>query len=219
MTQKTRDILWYVGMGIILSFLIVEFVKALAGMVMHPRQYLAFAVGVGAYFLIRLIPAYRKNEDFFGVFTHEFAHTIASLLCFQEIHSFEAKEKSGLIWHSGTFRFGRTFITLAPYCFPVYTLFLLLFRIIGASKLLFIFDFLIGITVGFYGQCYYEQTRPYQTDLKNIGIPKSYLFIGAMLLFIVTIILLSIRLGTLNGIAFLFKSYWQDIVWLFKFVF
>lgn len=219
MTPKTRNIIWYVGTGILLPLLIAEFVNAFAGMIVHPKQYLAFAIGVAAYFLIRLIPVYKKNEDFFGVFTHEFAHTIASLLCFQEIHSFEAKEKSGLVWHSGTFGFGRTFITLAPYCFPVYTMFLLLFRIVGAAKSLFIFDFLIGITVGFYGQCFYEQTRPYQTDIKNIGIPKAYLFIGTMLIFNLSLILLSIRFGTLNGIAFLFKSYWQDIVWFFKLIF
>ena len=45
------------------------------------------------------------------------------------------------------------------------------------------------------------------------------MFIAALLLFNLTIILLSIRKGIVNANIFLFTSYWQDIVAFFKFVF
>lgn len=219
LSQNTKDIIWSIILGILLVLILVEFCKAFTWMTLHLKLYLWFFIGIAAYFLLRLIPAVKKNEDWLQTFTHELTHTIAGLLCFQKIHSFEAKEKSGVIYHSGKSRFGSTFISLAPYCFPIYTFLMLLFRIIGAWKLLYVFDILIGLTLAFHGLCIFEQARPYQTDIKNVGYTKAYMFIAALLLFNLTIILLSIRKGIVNANIFLFTSYWQDIVAFFKFVF
>jgi hypothetical protein len=177
-----------------------------------------FFIGIGSYFILRLIPQLKKNEEWLQTFSHELSHTIVGLLFFQRIHSFQAGEKSGAVYHSGH-RFGETFISLAPYYLPIFTFAFLLLRIIGAWKSLYIFDIFIGFTLAFHCLCFAKQTRSYQTDISSVGYVKAYLFIACALLFNLTIILLSIRKGIVNANIYLFTNYWDDIVSAVKFIF
>ena len=211
MWKKALYVLSIILLAASLSLVLAEFWDALKWMAVHLKLYMWFFIGVGAYFILRLIPQLKKNEEWLRVFSHELSHTIVGLLFFQRIHSFQAGEKSGMVYHSG-YRFGETFISLAPYYLPIFTFAFLLLRIIGAWKSLYIFDILIGFTLAFHCLCFAKQTRSYQTDISSIGYVKAYLFIACALLFNLTIILLSIRKGIVNANTYLFTNYWHDIV-------
>ena len=202
----------------VLPLIIKEWWLTFKWMAHHWKVYLWFFLGMGAYFILRLIPQIKKNEEWLQVFSHELSHTIVGFLFFQKIHSFQAGENSGVVYHSGR-RFGETFISLAPYYLPIFTFAFLLFRIIGAWQSLYIFDIFVGFSLAFHCLCFIKQTRPYQTDISSIGYLKAYLFIACALLFNMTIILLSIRKGIVNANVYLFTHYWNDIIQFINHIF
>lgn len=218
MRNKVLYCLSLVILATLLALVAKEFWPVLKWMALHPKVYMWFFIGVGAYFLVRLIPPLNKNEEWLQVFSHELSHTTVGLLFFQRIHSFQAGEKSGVVYHSGR-RFGETFISLAPYYLPLFTFAFLLLRIIGAWKALYVFDFFIGFTLAFHCLCFAKQTRMYQTDISSVGYVKAFLFIICFLLFNLTIIFLSIRKGIVNANVYLFTNYWNDIVDVVKLLF
>lgn len=133
--------------------------------------------GMGGYIVMRRL-FFKRNERWMQTFTHELSHTIVSLMFFRKIHSFYVAEGSGIIYHSGSRRFGDIFISLAPYCLPYFTFLFLLLRVVGASNMLYIFDLFIGLTLAFHLTCFISQTRSYQTDIQKHGYARSYLFIA-----------------------------------------
>lgn len=159
----------------------------------------------------------RKNNEIIKTFTHELSHGITALLTFRRIHSFHAEEKQGVIYTSGSEK-TRFLVTLAPYCFPVYTFPLLILRCLVMKQLLPIMDVLIGFTVGLHIVCFKEQTGNHQTDIKMHPLYFSYIYIIAVLLFDICLILLSYE-PSLN-IFYAFKTMgvdlWNDITTLWK---
>lgn len=165
---------------------------------------------MAVYFLLRITPLSR-NESWAQTFSHELSHTVVGMMFLQKIHSFKAEEDTGEISHSGK-GYGRIFITLAPYCLPIYTYAFILLRLTAASNMLYIFDILIGFTLAFHIICFWKQTRPYQTDIQRFGNLRSYLFIVAFWVFNASVILLSIRKGVVESVIYLFPRYWGHIV-------
>jgi hypothetical protein len=213
------NILLFPFLLVCLALAAIEFSPILAWAFKHIAIYKWFGVGMGAYILLKLLPFSKKNEGFIQTFSHELTHAVVGLMFGQKIHSFTATNgKGGEIYHSGN-RFGGIFISLAPYCFPIFTYAFLLLRIIGASKQLMWFDIFIGFTLAFHIVCFATQTRNYQTDIQQHGYLKSYLFIAFFLLFNATIILLSISKGIVNSFGYLFSQYWNDIVDFWKWLF
>jgi xanthine/uracil permease len=167
--------------------------KAGTDVVQYYKAYFWFAGGIVAYFVT--IPLFRKNLKFIETFTHELTHTIVGLIFFQRIHSFTATNgEGGLMEHSGN-NTNNVFITLAPYCLPIFTFALLLLRIMIKPEYLRLFDVLIGLSVAFHFVAIIKDIRPNQTDIKNCGYIFSYLFILAFLLFNGSVILWSIQSG------------------------
>ena len=197
----------------------IEFYPVLLWGIKHYTLYKWFGAGFAAYFLLRFVPFFKKNEGFMQTFSHELTHTVVGLMFGRIIHSFKATSgDGGEMWHSGG-RFGDTFISLAPYCLPIFTYAFLFLRIIGAWKLLLWFDIFIGLTLAFHIVCFATQTRNYQTDISSQGYIKSYLFIVLFWLFNATVILLSVRKGIVNTVIYLFPQYWNDIANFFKWIF
>lgn len=218
MFKKIAYILVSAWLVFSLFFVIKEFWAASLWLGKHLSFYKWFFIGAGAYLVIRLLPFVRKNEEWMQVFSHELSHTVVGLLFFRRIHSFQAGDGEGEVQHSGM-DVGRTFISLAPYCIPVFTFAFLLLRIIGAWKSLYIFDLLIGFTLAFHLLCFLKQTRLYQTDIRGVGYIKAFLFIACTLLFNLTIVILSIRMGIVKATVSLFTNYWHDIIALTKTIF
>lgn len=154
----------------------------------------------------------KKNIEIIKTFTHELTHAVTALLTFRRIHSFQAEERQGVIYTSGSER-TRFLVTLAPYCFPIYTFPLLILRCLVVKSLLPIMDILIGFTVGLHFICFKEQTGNHQLDITNHPLFFSYIYIIAILLFDICLILLSYE-PSLN-IFYAFKTLgvdlWNDI--------
>lgn len=133
---------------------------------------------------------FSKNLKWFEVFTHELTHTVVSLLLFRKMSDFQAGERSGVTWTSGG-KLSGVFVTLAPYCLPIYSYFLLMLRPIVSTEGLWIYDILLGITLAFHFVLFATGTRNYQTDINQHPLLFSYSFIAVALLFNINSILVS----------------------------
>lgn len=202
----------------LLYLILIEFFPVLSYAGSHLSVYQWAIYGAVAYFLIRKIPFVSRNEQWLQTFSHELSHAIVGMMFFQKIHSFHVEENQGVVWRSGK-PVGSMFISLAPYCLPLFTYVFLLLRIIGDNKMLYVFDLFIGFTLAFHIVCFYKQTRPYQTDIQQQGYVRAFLFIVVVWFFNATIILLSIRKGIVGAVTYLFPRYWDDIVTWWNIIF
>lgn len=150
-----------------------------------------------------------KNMELTKTFTHELTHTITGLLLFRRIHSFHAEEAgSGVVWSSGNDKI-RFMTSLAPYCFLIYTIPLLIFRCLVTNIFLPIIDVLIGFTLGLHGLCFKEQIGNYQTDINQFPLWFSYIYIVSVWLFDIAVLLFSYL--PKQNIFLSFKSFALDI--------
>ena len=152
-----------------------------------------FLIGMVGYTMThRLWFKNTKNYGFLAVFSHELNHAIIGMLCNLKITDLQVnKDGSGLVQYIGRTHLNIWF-TLAPYCLPTATLVLLLPY--GFLEFAYMNEYLIlvGISYGFYVLTFLEQTRAYQTDLQEIGIRMSYLFIlitNVLFILVITIIM------------------------------
>lgn len=192
----------------VLAIIILPFGEVLQSVAEHYDKYLWLILGIVAYFFIRKVPIYKKNETWFQTTSHEITHAIVGIFFFHKIHSMESKEGEGAVCHSGS-RIGNMFISLAPYCLPIFTFLFLLLRLLGSDSSMSVFDVIIGITLAFHIHCFIAQTRPSQPDIANIGVVVSYLFIFTALVLNFSIILVTVTHGLLGGVAHLAVRYWD----------
>ena len=81
----------------------------------------------------------------------------------------------------------------------------------GDAQMFYIFDIIIGFTLGFYVLCFLRQTRPYQTDIINVGYLRSTLFLLTAWLFNATMILLTVRMGIYKAFLTVVDLYWTRL--------
>ena len=138
------------------------------------------AIGIGIFYIVKRFM--KENLSWFETFTHELTHTIVAILFFRRIHSFEAKDNSGLIMTSGNDK-TLVFVDLAPYCLPIYSYMLLAFRSICYSPFLWCIDLIIGLSIAFHANTFKSQIGNYQTDINKRPLYFSYTYIATALLF------------------------------------
>ena len=195
-----------------------EFYPVLLYGVYNIGVYQWMLLGAAAYFIIRRFSFFARNEKWMQTTSHEATHAIVGIMFFHKIHSLEANEDHGVVYHSGR-KFGDIFISLSPYCLPIFTYGLLLFRIIGSTSMLYVFDILIGFSLAFHILCFYKQTSLKQPDIQGQGYFRAFLFLFVSWLFNSTIILLSIRKGIVEAVIYIFEKYWNTIVDFWNFIF
>lgn len=145
------------------------------------------AVGFAAFAVAR---RYIKNNILFAeTFSHEVTHTFVAILFNRRIHSFHAEGGTGSIYTSGKRHYSLVPIALAPYCFPIFTYFLLAFRWMMDFHGLWIFDIIIGITLCFHFYCFQTQIGNYQSDISQYPLLFSYTYIVTMWIINLCIIL------------------------------
>lgn len=150
-----------------------------------------------------------KNMELIKTFTHELTHTITNLLFFRRVHSFHASEhEGGVVWSSGNNKL-RFMTSLAPYCFPIYTIPLLMFRCMVNSEFLPIIDVFIGFSIGIHLVCFIEQTRNYQPDINQFPLWFSYIYILSVWLFDISTVLMTYIPN--SNFFLVFKTYAIDI--------
>jgi hypothetical protein len=201
-----------------IPLMLVVFFPTLWWAILHIKLYMWLLLGMLAYFLLRKIPFYAQNERWLQIESHERMHAVAGMFFMRKIHSLEVYEDHGQVVHS-VGRFGDLFISLAPYCYPRITYIMILLRIVGSNASLYVFDFLIGLTLGFYILCYWVEARPFQTDIHKHGYLRSALFILMMWIFNGTLVLLCIREGFVNAILYMAQTYWETLVSWWNFIF
>ncbi len=126
------------------------------GVAMHSSASIPFAGGIAAVVLLRLFSDFRSS--WLGdalracyVLGHELTHALAAWMSGESVHSFKVGAGGGHVEVSRS----STFIALAPYCVPVYSL----FAIAGYRALIYwrpeysrdwLFPLLMGLTLSFH---------------------------------------------------------------------
>jgi hypothetical protein len=157
-------------------------------MIGNLEMYQWTGIGIVIYSLARGVM--RKNLNWLEVFSHELTHTVVSIMLLRKVHSFRAGDRDGEVSTSGASS-TRIFVTLAPYCLPIFTYFFLFFRPLIKSDGLWIYDIFLGVTIAFHAICFKTQTGNYQPDIRRFPLPFSYLYIFTALLFNINTILVS----------------------------
>lgn len=151
------------------------------------EMYRWVSVGMVTYVVFRRFM--KTNLSFLEVFSHEFTHTVVALFFNQKVHSFQAGEQSGAIYTSGDKQYSLIPISLAPYCFPIFTYLLLSIRWMLDFHGMWIYDILIGITICFHIYCFRTQIGNHQSDINQFPLLFSYLYIITMWLLNICLIL------------------------------
>ncbi len=130
-------------------------------------------LGVAVYPLLRKFlaprfPMLKKRCNVVETLTHEFSHTLVSFLTGRLIHSVHVEENTGAVVTSGP-EWSRPFVSLAPYTLPFLTYMLLALRTLIAWQNTWLFDIIIGVTLGFHVVCFIRETHRYQTDINRFA--------------------------------------------------
>lgn len=185
-------------------------------------------VGLGVVIFAVLHYFVKRNREVMATFSHEITHAVVAIGCFREIVSFQVNVREGVVWSRGS-RWSEPFVSLAPYCFPLFTYVMLLLwsfvatRQMVASDGLWAFDIIIGMTIMFHIICFKQQTGTHQTDITDYPLYFSYIYIWLFrLLNFLVIILCYMPYSNGDGYmklwgawGYLLKNLWSDIMKLF----
>lgn len=128
---------------------------------------LFFLYGVGTYVVLHIV-FYRPVFPY--VFGHELMHVISTWISGGKVKSFKASAKGGEVKTSKS----NSFISLSPYCFPIYTILLALLYSISAlffdvGRYVLTFIFLVGFSLAFHLIITVDFLKTKQPDLIKTG--------------------------------------------------
>ena len=141
-----------------------------------------FVLGIAFYPLLRTYLSPR-SKWLQGVFhyletdSHESVHEKVAILLGRDVHEKVVKKNSGYIMSSGS-KWSRPFTSLAPYTFPYITYIGLALRSLIDDRYTWLFDILLGMTLGFYFVRFAIETRAKQPDIyqfSTIWFPRLYI--------------------------------------------
>jgi hypothetical protein len=146
---------------------------------LNAKIYKGLFLGMAIYTALALIRInfIKQNGRWLRVFSHEFTHVIFSILFFNRIKSFRVGglfDDGGKVEFYGTPNFA---ISLAPYCFQLFTFVFLIIRLITDQTMSIVVDVFIGIAFLFHLTTFWKQARPFQSDIQRHGYIFSYTFI------------------------------------------
>jgi hypothetical protein len=138
-------------------------------------SWIYFVCGLAAYLVFQAVFFKPMRTYIFG---HELTHAMASILSGGKVKSFKVGKNSGNVTLTKT----NTFITLAPYFVPIYSLFLIIVywaakRALGANLPYGYFLFLFGATLAFHLSLTFFAIKHGQSDLRRYGVIYSLIII------------------------------------------
>lgn len=217
--MKILRILSYPVMILGIFIVAPEFWAAIKAVFASLGVYKWFFIGLGAFFVLRIIPFLGRNSKVLETASHELTHMFMCLLFFKRVQSLKVSaEGSGEVWHSGN-GLGHLFIALAPYSLPIFTFIVLIFSIWGSAESMHVYHLLIGFTLAFHIVCFATQTSLRQTDITSQGVVRSFLYITLFLMFNLAIVLLSVKMGFTDAIVSVCKDVWGNFVSIWNKVF
>lgn len=176
------------------------------------------AAGIVVYLLVKGF--FRHNLKWLEVFSHELTHTVVSLMMLRRVHAFHASDQGGEVSTSGR-SFTQTFVTLAPYCLPIFTYFFLFFRPLIKADGLWIYDIFVGVTIAFHAVCFKTQTGNHQPDIQRFPLLFAYLYIITALLFNINTILVSYwsSKNIFTALVYSLASIWDGVSAAWAYIF
>ena len=149
------------------------------------NQLSGFGIGCCAFGLILLNKQNSLINNylvFFGIKIHENCHQLLAMILGKKLYGFNvnSKEDEGQIIIEETMNNSSVWILLAPYWFSYSGLSIGLFKFFIGYKWLMFSDIFIGFFWSIHLYLFIIQTRPYQSDLKKVGVFYSFAFIGTM---------------------------------------
>lgn len=148
-------------------------------------------VGVGMLGYAIVERMVKHNISWLETLSHELTHGFFALILQGRIHSLKADEDSGVISHSGVKKWGLASVSLAPYCFPLFTYLLLAIRHLLDFHGKWVFDIIVGISLAFHIICFRKQTGNHQTDINRYPLVFSYFYIFVCWIINICVILVS----------------------------
>ena len=211
--KKASQILYTILLAAALLLTVPEFLRMLVYVGGHIKFYWFF-LGGGVLYAIVALTLLKTNLQFYQTKHHETLHQVACQIMLRPINYLRATSKNGgEMSYTGQ---RNMFITLSPYSFPAFTYFFLLIQLMVSPRHPY-YALLTGFTFFFFLHAVYRQCRSHQPDLKQYGLPLSYLFISNCLLMNISIILYAVRMNIWKGFLYYFTDIWKMLQGVFSF--
>lgn len=192
--MNRRQALTWMGVLILVILLTLPYAWQLikvvfcSGNVLHQLEIFKWvALGAVAFAIVRRY--IKGNLKFAETFSHELTHTVCAFCFNMQVSEFHAKQNSGYIMSAGHNAAKSLPLSLAPYCFPLFTFILLAFRWMMDFHGMWLFDIIIGATLCFHICCFKSQIGNYQTDINRYPLLLSYTYIATAWLLVFCIII------------------------------
>lgn len=145
----------------------------------EPGPYLPFAAGGAAYVALRVV-LFRGREPFFRILEHEALHALVATLTLRPVMAIQVmRGRGGLMQSLAPNGRSSALVTLAPYIVPATALAVAVLRVFVTIPLA---RTVISVALG-YATLYYiasvlREARPWQPDIKQVGVMTAYLTIA-----------------------------------------
>lgn len=151
----------------------VNFIQLFSELDVTNSLHFNFLVGIAvAAIFFRII---LRRISFLTTFEHELTHNIWAVLTFNKPIGFHVeKDNGGYFQYSGS---GNFLITLSPYFFQTFNMFLFLIIVFIQVKYYPLFLVLIGVAAGYHFISDISEASPRQPDLRVYGLFFSYVVI------------------------------------------
>ena len=177
-------------------------------------RFFAFLGGAFVYLALKILAAARSNISM-QILAHELTHTFFALLTFHKVVHIHLNmdESGGSMGFRGK---GNWLITIAPYFFPLFLFFLMLFATFFAEKIpdSLIVNGVCGYFFAYHVESILVQIHGEQPDFKEVGFPFCWLFLPGANLFMCTAVLAFNNGGWLSVERYMRTVYllnWQNI--------
>ncbi len=164
-------------------------VHALEYLRLDNLRFFAFLGGAFVYLALKILAGARSNISM-QILAHELTHTFFALLTFHKVVHIHLNmdESGGSMGFRGK---GNWLITIAPYFFPLFLFFLMLFATFFAEKIpdSLIVNGVFGYFFAYHVESILVQIHGEQPDFKEVGFPFCWLFLPGANLFMCTAVL------------------------------
>lgn len=166
----------------------------------------------------------KGNLDMAQVFSHEFTHLVTAGVVSGELYEMHVYRDHGYVMTAHHKDMAMP-VSLAPYCFPVFTIMLLSFRWMLDFHGMWLFDIVVGASLAFHIGCFKAQIGNYQTDIKSYPLALSYTYIVTMWLLMFCLIIpcffpnmnghgtgnVAYSYGLFSSLCRLFVEWWHNL--------
>lgn len=152
-------------------------------------RFWAFMGGMFIYLGLKIVAAARSNISM-QILAHEFTHIFFALLTFHKVVHIHLNmdESGGAMGFKGK---GNWLITVAPYFFPLFLFFMMLFMTFYSKKIPdgLTINVIFGYFFAYHIEMVATQTHGEQTDFRIVGFPFCWMFLPAANIFTCSVIL------------------------------